>query len=285
MSNIIGQFGNQFLFLDDSKEGAGIVIDPLSGQVVASISSVIKEISTGYWEEIYDRELLQEASTIVALYGVGQVKVNPPLPLTITYADVPYPPLHSHCTIDPKIPIYTSKGWVAIKDVKIDDLVLTHKGRFRKVTQLHRTPKQTTDVVKFTTGKNHALTLTSNHPVFLNGKWADASEIKVGDKINFLSHPCKVCKKIIPYYNKFCSRACVNVNSAKRLWENEIVHEECNDYRFFDAEIKKVEKWTLRKPRTLFNLSVEGDESYVAKGFVVHNCRCVLLPVLLSEYR
>ena len=28
----------------------------------------------------------------------------------------------------------------------------------------------------------------------------------------------------------------------------------------------------------MYNLSVEEDESYVAKGIVVHNCRCIFLP-------
>ena len=46
-----------------------------------------------------------------------------------------------------------------------------------------------------------------------------------------------------------------------------------------DMEITEIK----RKPpelRSLWNLSVEEDESYVAAGFVVHNCRCNWLPVV-----
>ena len=34
---------------------------------------------------------------------------------------------------------------------------------------------------------------------------------------------------------------------------------------------------------TLWNLAVEGDESYVANGVVVHNCRSVLIPITRFE--
>ena len=50
-----------------------------------------------------------------------------------------------------------------------------------------------------------------------------------------------------------------------------------------DVEVVKIEKWTLRKPRRLYNISVHEDESYVAKGFVVHNCRSLLIPVTRAD--
>ena len=43
-------------------------------------------------------------------------------------------------------------------------------------------------------------------------------------------------------------------------------------------KFESVKKWKVRKPVTLYNLSVEEDESYIAKGVVVHNCRCIALP-------
>lgn len=56
-----------------------------------------------------------------------------------------------------------------------------------------------------------------------------------------------------------------------------------HEYAFVDSEICSIEKWTLRKPRTLYNFQVEEDESYIAKGFVVHNCRCFPAPVPLDD--
>jgi very-short-patch-repair endonuclease len=54
-------------------------------------------------------------------------------------------------------------------------------------------------------------------------------------------------------------------------------------YLTMDAEIVKVEHWKVRKARQLWNLSVDEDESYIVNGFVVHNCRCALIPVVDVE--
>ena len=51
-------------------------------------------------------------------------------------------------------------------------------------------------------------------------------------------------------------------------------------YQQTEVEIVAVERWKLRKPRRLYNFAVEDDESYVAKGFISHNCRCVAAPVV-----
>jgi very-short-patch-repair endonuclease/predicted nucleic acid-binding Zn ribbon protein len=43
-------------------------------------------------------------------------------------------------------------------------------------------------------------------------------------------------------------------------------------YEFMAAPITSVSQWTTKKSKMLYNLSVDEDESYIAKGFVVHNC-------------
>lgn len=56
----------------------------------------------------------------------------------------------------------------------------------------------------------------------------------------------------------------------------------CNhvgEYNLVPMEIKEIKKWVIKKPRMLYNLSVEEDESYIAKGAVVHNCRCLAIPI------
>jgi len=45
------------------------------------------------------------------------------------------------------------------------------------------------------------------------------------------------------------------------------------EYEFLDVAVSKVEHYQKKTVR-LYNLSVADDESYVAKGFVVHNCLC-----------
>lgn len=56
-------------------------------------------------------------------------------------------------------------------------------------------------------------------------------------------------------------------------------------YDFMSRKLVAIKKWVLRKPRTLYNFSVEDDESYVAKGFVVHNCRCAWNPVMQKDVK
>ena len=58
------------------------------------------------------------------------------------------------------------------------------------------------------------------------------------------------------------------VEEIKRVMAN---HK--GEYEFLDVAVSKVEHYQKKTVR-LYNLSVADDESYVAKGFVVHNCLC-----------
>jgi very-short-patch-repair endonuclease len=56
----------------------------------------------------------------------------------------------------------------------------------------------------------------------------------------------------------------------------------CNhlgDYQLIPWEVESIKHWKMKRKMPMYNLSVEEDESYVAKGVVVHNCRCMALPV------
>jgi very-short-patch-repair endonuclease len=73
------------------------------------------------------------------------------------------------------------------------------------------------------------------------------------------------------------------INKCLNEVENEllrVVNNHNGNYETLGIKVKSVKLWKLRKPRALFNLSVEDDESYIAKGLVVHNCRCVALPIV-----
>ena len=153
--------------------------------------------------------------------------------MTLDYDTTEYPPLHTNCFIDPQIPIFTSKGWKQIGKIKVDDLVLTHKKRFRKVTKLIRTPKQIPDTttIKFNFGINkknkkttrmqESLTLTSEHPILCNGKWVEANKIKKGDKLEMLANHCQYCNELIPYFQKYCNHTCSSKATTKKQWASE----------------------------------------------------------------
>jgi len=66
---------------------------------------------------------------------------------------------------------------------------------------------------------------------------------------------------------------------------NRVVNNHSGNYKFMDVKVDVVERWKVRKARTLYNLNVDEDESYIAAGFVVHNCRCTVSPVLIPMER
>ncbi len=156
------------------------------------------------------------------------------------YSDVSGPPLHPNCIVYEDTPITTFAGLKKIKDVKVGDLVLTHRGRFRKVIKTFR-HTYTGKAVKIRFGGVAWVTVTEDHPVLMRMKWHSAKDIKVGDTIYV-----------------------------------------AGSQGFVDTPVLNVDHSQV-KSRSVYNLSVAEDESYIAKGMVVHNCRCVLVAELDEE--
>lgn len=243
---------------------------------------------------------------------------------------------HSHprediCFVDHNIKIFTSSGWKSIIDVEIGDLVMTHMGRFRKVTKLHRNKDKEVIVtyIKYNnqyegtkkrksrpTEAINVIRATSNHPFLVNGEWKMMGDIKIGDKVKILANRCINCNELIPYHRNVCSRSCGSKMTTRKQWSdqehvksvskkridlikknngkipflrftgNEIRNnlEDCakeiarvisnhsGKYEFMDVDI--IDKWDVKidKKLTKYNIEVEEDNSYLAKGFVVHNC-------------
>ncbi len=133
-------------------------------------------------------------------------------------------PVHPNCLIDGQVWVYTVDGKKPIRDVELGEQVLTHKGRFRKVIQLHRTPKQKPAVVRLSVRADKRfevkkLTLTENHPVLINGVWKEAREVVEGDAVQLLAGKCAHCKTPIPFATgKFCSPSCSSIYNTTRQW-------------------------------------------------------------------
>jgi hypothetical protein len=73
--------------------------------------------------------------------------------------------------------ISTKKGLIPIEEIKLGDLILTHKNRFRPVTQLH---------INMYEGQIHNIKgswLTSNHPVLTTRGWVKAEGLNESDYI------------------------------------------------------------------------------------------------------
>ena len=137
------------------------------------------------------------------------------------------------CFISPRVLIYTSEGYRPIKDIRVGDLVLTHKGRFRPVTYVR--PKDILpkgrDVVRLSIkppghpkAKVLGMTVTPEHPFYIDGAWKPARDIKPGDSLRTLGDRCEVCGA--PFFVRYdrydrrsfrtCSYRCHN----KRIFHN-----------------------------------------------------------------
>ena len=145
---------------------------------------------------------------------------------------------HPWCFTNSKTPIYTSKGYRFIKDIKVDDLVLTHKGRFRKVTSLVFSKRKIEGVYVITCqlkNKDRKIVLrdiTGDHPVLVNGNWIKASQIRVGHKLHLLHDKCdfRECNNDYPIYYKdevdfskvdHCSVSCKNYDKSQKRTKEE----------------------------------------------------------------
>jgi uracil-DNA glycosylase family 4 len=105
------------------------------------------------------------------------------------------------CFISPRVLVYTAEGYKPIKNIKVGDLVLTHRGRFRPVVYVR--PREVlpkgSSVIRFaveaagTRRKRVYLTVTPDHPFLVDGAWKPASDLKSGDTITTLGDECEVC--------------------------------------------------------------------------------------------
>jgi len=148
---------------------------------------------------------------------------------------------HPECFISPKVPIYTPKGWIPLGKIQIGDSVLTHTGQFQKVLKVfnRKGPKDSLlNVIDIGTGllegaKSSTITITEDHPVLIKEKgWVPAKDIILGDEIIRM-----------------------------------------RDFNFYPSKIKFLKTREMQSNSVrLYNLEVENDNSYIANGFVVHNC-------------
>lgn len=137
------------------------------------------------------------------------------------------------CFVDWKVPILTSKGWKPIGKVRVGDLVLTHRGRFRKVMETMRQAVDSADIVTLHVDipgstQANSLTMTVEHPVLTQRGWIRADGLVKSDKIAVPTKPCEVCGAPVQFRyqgNKTCSRSCVGKKSADALHADPEAHE------------------------------------------------------------
>jgi hypothetical protein len=291
--------------------------------IISLVRTTVQSMNVNAMEAVYDanREVVKgvEWSAVMEVGGTqgrGTCIRCASLDSTKFLWDEPRPPcpLHIRCLISSRVLIRTDNGWKPIGKMQVGDMVLTHKLRYRPVTELIFTPLQRPMVVKlyfkrereiiYGSGKfhecpDHYLTLTEDHPVMVNGQWLEAKHIKIGDKVTILATRCKRCGKLLPYFYDYCSKTCRQLDTTDKQYANrkpgrydhlkarlksaghpKKVEFDPDKLEFIEIPISNMEHRLLGKIHKLYNFSVEEDESYIARGFVVHNCRCVLLPLM-----
>ncbi len=199
--------------------------------------------------DVYDIEVEDDHSFIaegVTVHNCVQCmsldgKIYPMQPDGTTNA--PLLPVHAQgrCFVDKNTTILTNKGYKPIIEIKKEDLVLTHKNRFKKVTNIIRNKVEEVNVIEISINNFGFVLVTEEHPFYnVKKEWIEAK----------------------------------NLEADWRL--------KCYDKEFMDLRVTSIIKKTLinKKGIILYNFSVEDDESYIANGFVTHNC--VYIPITRS---
>jgi hypothetical protein len=148
-------------------------------------------------------------------------------------------PLHPNCLINWRTPILTEDGYKPIKHITLNDKVLTHKGRFKEVIDIHNNSTNEYYNIELNY-KESNLCVTGNHPILTKRGWINVEDLKHDDEVCMLATRCKMVEQ----------------------------------QEFIFVKIKSIKKKKSLKKLKTYNISVKDDESYIAQNIVVHNCRC-----------
>lgn len=200
--------------------------------------------------------------------------------------------------------VKTSNGYKNIEDIKENELVLTHKGRYRKVLQTMS--KYATDVKIVKTGISDCICCTDEHPFYarkkLNENLQEPEWVKAKDLNDEYYVGCPLQKETgKPKYTesnkliKKCKTAIYNqsykmIQEGKTVYKTTFVGLDQNDGK----ELYKIDEvldnivleddyvwvkvhsvYDKHYNDDVFNLEVEEDNSYVVQNVAVHNCQSI----------
>lgn len=132
--------------------------------------------------------------------------------------------------------ITTEQGYKNIEEIQIGDRVYTHKGRSKRVTNIF-SKRYRGSLVYIKAGYNKEIRCTPEHPFYTLDLFTDRKYFVEADKL--------IQGQTLFIHNKGGS---------------------------FPLDTKVKNKYTINFNGYVYNFSVEEDESYIANGFVVHNC-------------
>ena len=137
--------------------------------------------------------------------------------------------------------VLTAKGFKNIEDIEVNDFVVTHKNRLKRVYEVLKR-EYSGKLYKFNISgfEKDTLKCTEEHPILAvksgndksSADWIEAKDIEVGDLV----------------------RVIYNLDDKEDLF----------------LKVEKIETETFRDK--VYNLEVEDDHSYVVNNIAVHNC-------------
>jgi len=141
--------------------------------------------------------------------------------------------------VSPKTVVYTGNGGNFIEDVKIGDEILTHNGRYRKISGFSR-HKPNTGMIKIQSYYCQPLICTKNHPLEViddngNKAWKRADNISFDDKVvkSFPTDEIEFEYDLLDYIDEkvnkhsnissYVNKNKVRMKNANAKWHNRIV--------------------------------------------------------------
>jgi formate hydrogenlyase subunit 6/NADH:ubiquinone oxidoreductase subunit I/intein/homing endonuclease len=162
--------------------------------------------------------------------------------------------------VPPSTPITTIDGVKPMSKIRVGDMVLTHTGKFRRVTRLFSRNFTGKLYTFWTSGNPEPLTTTEDHPILVfDGRevsWSLANEIKCG---LFLTRP--TVSERLPNGTQLSPELFgMGISPGSQVTQAILVSE------VIRMEFVEVSDFLVQ------NLEVEEDNSYVAANQSVHNC-------------
>lgn len=156
-------------------------------------------------------------------------------------------PRHPNCFLSDEVRVLSERGWLPFRELWAGEKVFTHRGRWRRIVKKHKNERRNVHAVSLGStnsfGDAVEITLTNNHELLTTDGWRAAMMVNTEMYWQWL---------------RFGSHNRVPEWVPRRITHGRPV---------------------VKERATLYNLSIEEDESYLIEGgAVVHNCRCSFVP-------
>lgn len=111
--------------------------------------------------------------------------------------------------------VYTKHGYRPIEELNVGTLVLTHAGRYRRITETMMHETWPTEVVLHLAGGKQFV-CTEDHPIMTARGWVCAGDLTTEDQVIAIDGPCEECGTQTEN-RMHCSKLCSNAVAGRRF--------------------------------------------------------------------